>query len=100
VLSFEYAEACSGLEFRSQQFTSELIMLDKPHGEKRRSRRAKMARTSAGRTRPSYAEERCGRAGRIGQHQPQIARLEAKNAIAMRVWRRRKGRETRSLANP
>jgi hypothetical protein len=51
VLSFEYAEACSGLEFRSQQFTSELIMLNKPHGDKRRSRRAKMARTM--RVRPS-----------------------------------------------
>ena len=44
-------EACSGLEFRLQQFTSELIMLDKPRGEKRRSRRAKMARTL--RVRPS-----------------------------------------------
>jgi hypothetical protein len=51
VLSNEQAKPCSGLEFQSQPFNSEPIMLDKPHGEKHRSRRAKMARTL--RVRPS-----------------------------------------------
>jgi hypothetical protein len=51
VLSNEQTEACSGLEFRSQQCASEPIMQNKPHGEKPRSRRAKMARSL--RVRPS-----------------------------------------------